>query len=72
MTYCSVVTVLALVRLTKKRFDHYAILKILSLRSPSLHVLFDIQGVPKIFPTFKYIFRSTKSTKINEVLSETL
>ena len=34
MTYCSVVTVLALVGLTKKRFGHYAILKILSLRSP--------------------------------------
>ena len=28
MTYCSVVTVLALVGLTKKRFGHYAILKI--------------------------------------------
>ena len=35
MTYCSVVTVLALVGLTKKRFGHYAILKILYLRSPS-------------------------------------
>ena len=35
MTYCSVVTVLALVSLIKKRFGHYAILKILSLRSPS-------------------------------------
>ena len=35
MTYCSVVTVLVLVGLTKKRFGHYAILKILSLRSPS-------------------------------------
>ena len=34
MTYCSVVTVLALVDFTKKRFGHYAILKILSLRSP--------------------------------------
>ena len=34
MTYCSVVAVLALVGLTKKRFGHYAILKILSLRSP--------------------------------------
>ena len=34
MTYCSVVTVLALVGLTKKRFGHYAILKNLSLRSP--------------------------------------
>ena len=29
------VTVLALVGLTKKRFGYYAILKILSLRSPS-------------------------------------
>ena len=35
MTYCSVVAVLALVGSTKKRFGHYAILKILSLRSPS-------------------------------------
>ena len=35
MTDCSVVTVLALVGLTKKRFGHYAILKNLSLRSPS-------------------------------------
>ena len=35
MTYCSVVIVLALVGLTKKRFGHYAILKNLSLRSPS-------------------------------------
>ena len=35
MSYWSMVTVLALVRLTKKRFDHYAILKRLSLRSPS-------------------------------------
>ena len=36
MTYCSVITVLALVGLIKKkRFDHYAILKTLSLRSPS-------------------------------------
>ena len=35
MTYCSVVAVLALVGLTKKRFGHYAVLKILSLRSPS-------------------------------------
>ena len=35
MTYCSVVAVLALVGLTKKRFGHYAILKILPLKSPS-------------------------------------
>ena len=35
MTYCSVVTVLALVGLTKKRFGHYAVLKSSSLRSPS-------------------------------------
>ena len=35
MTYCCVVAVLALVGLTKKLFGHYAILKILSLRSPS-------------------------------------
>ena len=35
MTYCSVATVLGLVGLTKKHFGHYAILKILSLRSPS-------------------------------------
>ena len=33
MTYCSVVTVLALVGLAKKRFGHYAILENLSLRS---------------------------------------
>ena len=31
---CSVVTVLALVGLTKKRFGHYAFLKTLSFRSP--------------------------------------
>ena len=35
MTYCSVVTVLALDGLAKKRFGHHAIMKILSLRSPS-------------------------------------
>ena len=35
MTYCSVVTVLALVGLTMKRFGHFAILKSLSLRPPS-------------------------------------
>ena len=35
LTHCSEVTILALVGLTKKRFGHYAILKILSLRSPS-------------------------------------
>ena len=34
MTYCSVVTVLALDGSAKKRSGHYAILKILSLRSP--------------------------------------
>ena len=34
MTYCYVAAVLVLVGLTKKRFGHYAILKILSLRSP--------------------------------------
>ena len=34
MAYCSVVTVPALVGLTNKRFGHFAILKILSLRSP--------------------------------------
>ena len=38
MTYCSVVTVLALVGSTKKRFAHHAILKILSLRPPSRKV----------------------------------
>ena len=38
MTYCSVVAALVLVGLTKKRFGHYAILKILSLRSPSYRV----------------------------------
>ena len=35
MKYCSVVTVLALVGLTKKRVGHYAIFKMLSLRSLS-------------------------------------
>ena len=35
MTYCSVVAALVSVRLTKERFAHYAILKILSFRSPS-------------------------------------
>ena len=35
MTYCSVVAVLVLVGLKKKRFGHHVILKILSLRSPS-------------------------------------
>ena len=35
MTYCSVVAVLALVGLTKKRFGHYALLKLLSFRLPS-------------------------------------
>ena len=44
VTCCSVVEVLALVGLTKKRFGHYAILKILSLRSPN-----QIQAVPKYF-----------------------
>ena len=34
MTYRSVVTILTLVGLTKKRFGHYAVSKILSLRSP--------------------------------------
>ena len=38
MHYCSMVAVLPLVSLTKKRFGHYAILKILSLGSPSEHV----------------------------------
>ena len=35
MTYCSVVAVLALVGLTEKRFDQYAILKILPFGSLS-------------------------------------
>ena len=35
MTYYSVVTVLVLVGLAKKRFGHYAILKNSSFRSPS-------------------------------------
>ena len=39
MTYCPVVTVLALVGLTKKRFGRYSILKNLSLRSPSWQLL---------------------------------
>ena len=39
MTYCSVVAVLALVGLTKKRFSHYAILKLLSLRSQSIGLM---------------------------------
>ena len=37
MTYCSVVAVLALVGSPKKRFGHYAFLKVLSLRSLSIH-----------------------------------
>ena len=36
MTYRSVITVLALVGLTNKRFGHHAILKNLSLRSLSI------------------------------------
>ena len=36
MTYCSAVAVLALVGLTKKRFGHYPILKILSFGSPNV------------------------------------
>ena len=36
MAYGSVVTVLALVGLTKKRFGHYTILTILSLKSLSM------------------------------------
>ena len=39
MTHCSVVAVLVLVGLTKKNFGHYAILKILFLRSPSRSTL---------------------------------
>ena len=35
MAYCSAVTVLAIDGLAKRYFGHYAILKILSLRSPS-------------------------------------
>ena len=35
VTYCSVVAVLVLVGLAKKRSGHYAILRILSLRSSS-------------------------------------
>ena len=42
MTYCSVVAVLVLVSLTKKRFGQYAILKILSLRSPRNGLLHDL------------------------------
>ena len=36
LTYCSVVAVLVLVGLTKKCFDHHAILKLFPLRSPSM------------------------------------
>ena len=45
MTYCSRVAVLALVGLTKKRSGHYAILKILSLRSPSNFSLHTAQSI---------------------------
>ena len=40
MTYCSVVTVLVLVGLTKKRFGHYAILKNLSSDHQVMLLLF--------------------------------
>ena len=44
MTYCSVATVLAIVGLTKKRFGHYAILKILSLRwSRTYNIMFSVK-----------------------------
>ena len=43
MTYCSVVTVLASVGLTKKRFGHYAVLKNLSRASKV-----DVKGGPKV------------------------
>ena len=39
MTYCSVVAVLVLVGLTKKRFGQYATLKILSIRTPRSRIL---------------------------------
>ena len=46
MTYCSVVAVLVLVGLTKKRFGHdYTILKILSLRSPSEQAAFPLYPI---------------------------
>ena len=48
MTYCSVVAVLVLVGLTKRRFGHYAVLKILALRSPSGST----EAPSKVFPVF--------------------
>ena len=60
MTYCSVVTVLALVGLTKKHFGHYAILTILSLRSPR-H--FKVSGTQQsTVKVIVYCFRTSFST----------
>ena len=49
------VTVLALVGLTKKRFGHFAILKNLSLRSPSLfeRVQITLQKVKILHPRLR-------------------
>ena len=47
MTYCSVVTVLVLVALAKKRIGHHAILEILSLRSPSYYLMVGLHGMLK-------------------------
>ena len=44
MTFCSVVAVLALVGLTKKRAGHYAILKNLYLRSPRYVTKYQSKG----------------------------
>ena len=50
MTYCSVAAVLVLVGLTKKRVGHYAILKILSLRSPSTFLLYIVLIMLQVKP----------------------
>ena len=55
MTYCFVVTALALVGSTNKRFGRYAILKNLSLRSPSILMTFHefvMSDTTLIFLTF--------------------
>ena len=57
MSYCSVVTVLAFVGLTKKHFVRYAILKNLSLRSPREQVASEY--VPSLL--FTHLFGSTQS-----------
>ena len=57
MTYCTVVTVLALVGLTKKRFGHNAILKNLSRRSPRTFGVFEHHFQIRNQSAFFYIHR---------------